>query len=296
MKTQDKEINEVAIIGAGPAGISCAIQLSRYGINPIFFEKKEIGGLLKNANLVENYIGFPGGISGVELVSKFKKQLKKTNLNIINEEVIKAEFESNLFCLKTKNRLIKSKILVLASGTTPNLLELNNSFSKVFYEVYDLREVKNSSISIIGAGDVAFDYAINLAKRNNKVCIFNRASKIKALPLLIERVSCNKQINYRENMQIKEITETKQGLYLKFVNTSSGKEEIFYPGYILAAIGRRPANSFVENNLKEMYKNLADKNLLFSIGDVKNSIYRQTAICIGDGIKSAMHIYEKLKI
>ena len=61
----------IAIIGAGPAGIACAIQLIRQGYSPIIFEKGEIGGLLKNANLVENYLGFPGGISGKKLCSLF---------------------------------------------------------------------------------------------------------------------------------------------------------------------------------------------------------------------------------
>ena len=67
---------EVAIIGAGPSGIATAIQLKRYGIEPVILEKEEIGGVLKNANLVENYPGFPDGISGPELVKLFKKQVE----------------------------------------------------------------------------------------------------------------------------------------------------------------------------------------------------------------------------
>ena len=91
------EINKVAIIGAGPAGISSAIQLKRFGIDPIVFESDQIGGLLHNANLVENYPGFPDGISGEKLCMLFIEQFNKCNTNIINEEVITLDYIDNEF-------------------------------------------------------------------------------------------------------------------------------------------------------------------------------------------------------
>ena len=167
MKTE-----KVAIIGAGPAGISTAIQLKRYGINPVLFEKGEVGGLLKNANLVENYPGFPEGISGLNLIELFKKQLKNLSLKIFYEEIKRLDYANNIFLLKTPEKLFYSSIVVIASGTKPKRpthFEISeNAKNKIFYEVYPLLKVKKKQIIIIGAGDAAFDYALNLAK-NNKI-------------------------------------------------------------------------------------------------------------------------------
>ena len=92
---------KVGIVGAGPAGIACAVQLSRYGFNPLVFEAKDIGGLLRNANLVENYPGFPAGISGPSLVKLFMKQLENHEHLLVSEEVEAIAWWNGGFDLKT---------------------------------------------------------------------------------------------------------------------------------------------------------------------------------------------------
>ncbi|MFA4852164.1 MAG: NAD(P)/FAD-dependent oxidoreductase, partial [Bacteroidales bacterium] len=93
--------NDVAIIGAGPAGIACTIQLSRYGIMPLLFERDIPGGLLKNANLVENYPGFPGGIKGTKLIEKMTRQLDMAQVTVIHENVTLVSCKEDLFRIKT---------------------------------------------------------------------------------------------------------------------------------------------------------------------------------------------------
>ena len=85
----------IGIIGGGPAGIACAIQLNRYGWEPVIFEKDALGGLLRNANLVENYLGFPFGISPDYLLESFEKHLLKYEIDIRYEEVIEVSFNAN---------------------------------------------------------------------------------------------------------------------------------------------------------------------------------------------------------
>jgi len=126
---------EVAIIGAGPAGIAAAVQLKRYGIEPLVFEKGRIGGLLWNANLVENYPGFPEGISGPELVGKLEAQLRKASIDVIYEEVVRLE---EGFGLKTEGGSYTADIVVVASGTEPRRFPGRISEEvegRVFYEV-----------------------------------------------------------------------------------------------------------------------------------------------------------------
>jgi len=101
-------IKDVVIIGAGPAGISAAIQLKRYGIEPTLLEKEEIGGLLKNANLVENYPGFPNGVPGPELVKLFKKQLENAQIKVHFEKVLKLKLLSLFLKKESMKNNIKS--------------------------------------------------------------------------------------------------------------------------------------------------------------------------------------------
>lgn len=276
----------VIIIGAGPAGIACAIQLKRYNIDSIVFEKGEIGGLLRNSNLIENYPGFPNGISGKNLARLLNKQSQTAKINIKYELISSVNYENNDFILESNNGRYSSKYLVIASGTKPiiptNPTILDNIKDKIFFEIYKLGEIKNKNIAIIGAGDCAFDYALNLSN-NNKVIILNRSNRIKALPILQDRVSKIENIKYFENTAVKQIELKNDKINLR-CNPNIVKNDL---DYLLITIGREP-------NLNFINKDLLENPNLFQIGDVKNGLFRQTSIAVGDGTFCAMRISNML--
>jgi thioredoxin reductase len=111
---------DVIVIGAGPAGIAAAIQLRRQGIDPVVFEKDAIGGLLRNANLVENYPGFPGGITGIDLVALLKKQLTEYSVRVITEDVTNLDYDGEFFVAKTANQGYHSRIMLIALQPEPS--------------------------------------------------------------------------------------------------------------------------------------------------------------------------------
>jgi len=273
---------KVIIIGAGPAGIACAIQLTCYNIDSIIFEKDEVGGLLKNANLIENYPGFPNGISGKRLVQLLNKQSQIAKQKIQYGNVETVEFLDDTFSINTNRKIYHSKYLVIASGTKPIVpvipLIQDSIKSKVFFEIYKLDQIKNKNVAIIGAGDCAFDYALNLGN-NNEVIILNQSNRIKALSILQDKVSKVENIKYFDDTSVQEICKIDKQLNLILENT----DESFLVDYLLIAIGREPNLDFVDKNL------LKNPNM-FQIGDVKNGGFRQTSIAVGDGTFTAMNI------
>ncbi len=280
------KITYVIIIGAGPAGIACATQLKRYNIDSIVLEKDEIGGLLRNANIVENYIGFPNGISGKKLVQLINKQSQVNKLDIKHEIVESVESDKDTFSIKTNKSLYHSRYLVIASGTKPIVPKVptihDNFKDKVFFEIYKLGQIKNKNIAIIGAGDCAFDYALNLSN-NNKVIILNRSNRIKALPILQDRVSKIESIQYIENTNVQEISTINKKLNFILENN----ENSFLIDYLLIAVGR-------ESNIDFINKDLLTNPNIFQVGDVKNGQFRQTSIAVGDGTFTAMKINKLL--
>jgi len=287
------EIAKVAILGAGPAGIATAIQLRRYGINPLLFEKEEVGGLLRNANLVENYPGFPGGITGPALVKRMTRHLKDADVKVIRETVINVDIERETFIIETPKQKFHSLYAVVASGTKPrkpDSPEISAGISDhVYYEIAQLYRYKGKKIVIVGAGDAAFDYAIHLS-RANEVVILNRGTAVKCIPLLWARALATPTISYNQGVVITQILETgsEEPMYQVCVCAESGMK--YWADEVIFAVGRDPQLDFLSENVRLCQYNLIADGKLYLIGDVKNNLYRQTAIAIGDGVLAAMMI------
>jgi thioredoxin reductase len=290
------KIEPVLIIGAGPAGLASAIQLKRYGITPRIFEKDAIGGLLRNANLVENYPGFPGGIAGRDLVRLIEKQFRELSLQVTEEEVLELDHRSGLFHARTDRAVYKARIALIASGTRPRAMTSPGTPSalqgKIFYEIVPLLDRRGLEIVILGAGDAAFDYALNLAK-SNQVSILNRGAARRCLPLLWERARLDPAIHYYDNTTVLEIDPDGPERLRLECRQPEGRL-ILHPHALIAAFGRDPRLDFLAEGLRALSPQLEEEGRLYFIGDVANGIYRQTSIAVGNGVQAAMKVYQKL--
>lgn len=279
-------VEPVMIIGAGPAGLATAIQLKRYGIHPRLFESTQVGGLLRNANLVENYPGFPKGVSGNKLVHLFSRHTQNLNIDVTHEEVLELGYDQNLFQARTAQNTYLSQVAVIATGTKPYRimsLAIPEALSgRVFYEVCDLLNLVDNNIVIIGSGDAAFDYALNLSKQN-QVLILNRSDKPKCLPLLWERAQKVSAITYKDKIEVRKLRVAHVGGM--FMDCQSREGELqFYADYLVEAIGREPQLDFLSATFLQQAQALEEEGVLYQIGDVKNGIYRQTSIAVGEGV------------
>lgn len=290
-------IEDVIIVGAGPAGISCAIQLKRYGINPIILEHNQIGGLAINANKIENYLGFPEGISGQEFVNLLKKHLENYRIEIHYEKVIDVNYKNFVFEIKTENNHYTALTLVLATGTKEKKIEnieYDEKLShKIHYDITKLLNSKGRTIAIIGAGDAAFDYALSLANNDNKVYIFNRTDKLKCLPLLNDRCDKHPNVKYIPNAVLTHISEKFKNLLLIF--TIDNHTKIFEFDFLVFAIGREINMDYINDKFHQQFNDLRASKRLFTIGDINHKNYRQISIAVGEGIKTAMEIFDELK-
>jgi len=292
---------DIAIIGAGPAGIASAIYLKRAGLSPVVFERDEPGGLLLNANLVENYPGFPKGISGLDLVSRMIEQLNSNNIKIEKETVKSVDHIKNGFEIVTDSQNYFSRNVILATGTRPKKIELRGinriTRKRVFYEIVKLpiEEEKRKRILIIGGGDAAFDYAINLRNRGHRAIIVSR-SEMTCLPLLKRRAR-KAGIQILSEVELNLVKEEKNEIIL--IGRRKQRRIEIKGDYLLIACGREPNLTILSSRLK---KNLFGKfnpprtNVpgLYMIGDVIRGKHRQTGVAVGDGVLAAMLIADHM--
>lgn len=287
---------DVAIIGAGPAGMAAALQLKRCNIPFILFDKNiSSGSLLVNAWRVENLLGVPA-TAGVDLLRQFRKQLEQNAIAITAEEIIALDYlkAKQEFRLLAKQNSYNAKYVIMASGTKANELALiaalpSNLQQAIYSEVFPLLGIKNKDIVIIGAGDAAFDYAINLAERGNRIYIKNKSFKINALQKLQVKIQANSNIIYDADSSLLNILPgERKKLKCEFANCT--KNRYVETDYLITAIGRSAAKDFLTPNLLQIETDLIAEGKLIFAGDVANGSLRQVAIALGDGIAAAMQM------
>jgi len=283
--------NLISIIGAGPAGIATAMQLKRLGYDPLLLEMDRIGGLLWNANLIENYPGFPNGISGPKLIKLMENQMVNLAIKVTDLCVKELKGEKKKYVISTETKSFRSDYIVIASGTKPKSIPMeisDNIKTKIHQNIINLLKIKDKHIVIIGSGDAAFDQALNLSRRNN-ITILNRNSRTDCLPLLVNRALSEKKITYLTDMNVDNITlqssakkDSEKTLLIQ-CKLNNNKCVSLECDEVVFAIGRVPSLDFCPN--------IGFNDHCSMVGDVKNGVFRQASIAIGDGIMAAMKIH-----
>lgn len=290
------KLHDVVIVGAGPAGIAAAIQLRRQGITPLLIERDTPGGLLRNADRVENYPGFAEGIAGPRLAALLRKHLARAGVEPVQEAVESLEYDGAAFHFRTAAGEHTGRIAVIATGTRPREVSFPGLDAalgvRAFYEVHPLLPLGGKRVSIVGAGDAAFDYALNLARRGNRVTIHNRGGRRSCLPLLWERAAANEDIEYRVDSTLLNIETGGECLSLSWRDEERDVRESC--DYLLLATGREANLGFLSGSMRPRVRDLQAAGLLHLIGDVQNGPFRQAAIAAGDGIRAAMMVSRKL--
>jgi len=294
--------------------MTTAIQLTRYGLAPLLLERRELGGLLWNANLVENYPGFPNGVRGEKLIGLMKRQMERIGVIVKREAVTNVDWQEDLFIVKTNHTTHNTQYVIVATGTKskplPNIIS-PEARERVFTEVWPLADVTGKQVVIIGTGDAAFDYGLNLSKNRNFVTILNRGETVKCLALLFERAAREPRIRYMAGKTVQQITINEEkpveGIRPKVrqasafdIQSEQGilrvvcEAETFEADHVVFAIGRVANRDFLSEEVRRREQELVEAGRLYFAGDVKNELFRQVAIAAGDGLRTAMQIYSRI--
>ncbi len=293
----DAKVN-VAIIGAGPAGISAGIYLQRTGLAPLLIEKGVAGGLLRSASLVENYPGFPEGISGQALVRLFSDQLRAVGLQVTSGCVERVDRLGGSFRIKTDSDSFVSRSVIVSSGTRPADLQLRGARAlmgtRVFDEITDIPRAmrRGGRAIVIGGGDAAFDYALSLRASGDEVTIASR-SKPRCLSLLKERAEA-RGVQLLEACEAASIAPLDEGVNL--ICKIRGARRELEADLVLLACGRTQNLGFLSPTLRKKIGKKAPPETavpgFYLAGDVARGNHRQTGIAVGDGIRAAMLVQD----
>ena len=293
---------DIAIIGAGPAGIAAALQFARYETAPFVYEAGVPGGLLFNAGTIENYPGFPKGIEGPELAALFARGLAGSGAVVCPEEVLSVDHVDGSFVVKAEDEAGFSKVLI-ATGTRPVPLDdvefdSEETEDAIDYGIGEIRTISGRSVAIIGAGDAAFDYAVTLAKKND-VVILQRGEKPRCNAALERRAAASERITVLENASVARISREDGGskdgggpFAISLCGTGCASMDRMTADHIIAAIGRVPREIALMPGLADNIETLVGEKKIRFAGDVMNGMYRQTSIAVGDGVRAAMELHE----
>lgn len=282
-------MEKVIIIGGGPAGLACGIFLSRDRIPVLIIEKLAPGGNMLFTERIENYPGFPEGISGFELSEKMKNQFLKFGGEIKIGEVEKVELKDNKKIIKLKNgETLETDILVIASGSSRKELGVKGEYEfkgkgVSYCAICDGAFFKDKEVAVIGGGDSALEESIYLTRFSKKVYLIHRRDRFRAKKYLQEEVKKNEKIKIILSKRVKEISgkERVEKIILEDV-LNNEIIELGVDGVFISA-GQKPNTEFL-NGIVERDKNgfiivneKMETNIpgIFACGDViKKSLYQ----------------------
>lgn len=296
----------VAIVGGGPAGLACAIYLGRAGIESRVFEPAVPGGMVFMVHQIENYPGFPEGITGAELAARMESQAKRFGAEILQQEVKKVSRAGKEFGLELANgKELTAKAVVIATGSRPKPLGIKGEqelFGRgvSYCATCDGALFRKEDVAVIGGGDSAVQEALYLSQICQTVYLVHRRDQLRAKKILEERASGKENIKFCLNALPREIVGKNQVEGLKIADKLSGKEKILKVAGVFLYVGMNPATEIVaglvELNSEGFIKAGEDTRTsvagIFAVGDVREKRARQVASAVADGCNASFAIEE----
>jgi len=298
---------EVIIIGGGPAGLTAGLYTSRAGLKSLLVESRILGGQIVNATLVENYPGFPEGISGAELGSLMHQQAVRYGLEVATAEVTGIT-TGQPHSVSTTEGSFEAAAIIIAAGSEYRKLgvlgeERLSGHGVSYCATCDGFFFRNKEVAVIGGGNTAITDALELSRHTKKVYVIHRRDQLRAGQVLQERAFAHPKLEFIWNTVVEEVLGDRllEGLELR--NVKTGQQSNLKVDGVFVAVGLMP-------NSKQFFKILelddagyivTDEMMatsapgIFAAGDIRRNSARQVATAVGDGVTAAMSAFRYLQ-
>ncbi len=310
MATASRET--LVIVGSGPAAWTAAVYGARANLSPLVLEGEPIGIMLPGGQLmttteVENYPGFPQGITGPELMEKMKEQALRFGTRVVSEAVASVDFGVHPFVLRpTYSAAVEALAVIVATGANarwlgvPNeerLAQMGGGVSACAVCDGALPFYRNKRLAVVGGGDTAMEEALYLTKFASEVLIIHRRDQFRASKVMAERVLGHARIRVLWNKAVTEVLGYDEIKGVRLVDTVSGEHTDLDVGGLFIAIGHRPNTEFLAGQLAlspsgyikvSPWRTCTSADGVFAAGDVMDDYFRQAITAAGTGCMAAL--------
>lgn len=299
----------LVIIGSGPAALTAAIYASRANMEPIMYEgffSGPPGGQLITTTEVENFPGFPDGVTGPELMDKMKKQALRFGTTILTEDVEDVDFSTYPYKVRGPQSEFHANSVIIATGATAKRLDIPGTRDGEFWQkgvtacaVCDgaMPIFRNKPLYLIGGGDTAMEESLFLTKYASKVYVVHRRDKLRASKIMQERVLKHPKIEVIWNSEVVLVEGVGSVQSVTIYNNKTQQRTKHEAGGLFFAVGHQPNTNFLKGKLELHETGYIKVNpgtcqtsveLVFAAGDVQDHAYRQAITAAGMGCMAAM--------
>ena len=294
------DINQVIIIGSGPAGLTAAIYAARAGLEPLVIEGYGAGGQLMITTDVENYPGFPDGVQGPDMMMMFRQQAERFGTRFITADVSRVDLSERPFRVWVDNDEHVGNSVIVSTGASARWLGIDGETRLRGKGVSacatcDGFFFKDKPVVVIGGGDTAMEEALFLTRMCESVTVVHRRDEFRASAIMAERVLENPKISVVWNAAVVDVEgdNVVEGVRVEDVNT--GEQSVIPAAAMFVAIGHQPNTELFEGILDAdgegyLITDGTTTNVegVFACGDVQDTVYRQAITAAGSGCMAAI--------
>jgi thioredoxin reductase (NADPH) len=301
------DVENVIIIGSGPAGYTAALYTARANLKPLVVEGFAWGGLLQQTTDVENYPGFPEGIMGPEMMQKFRDQAERFGARLLTEQADRVELSNEpggMHRVWVGDTEYRARTVVLAMGAEHKKLgiageEQLGGRGVSYCATCDAAFFRDAPTIIVGGGDSAMEEAIFLSKFSSKVTIVHRRAEFRASKIMLERARAQENIEFLTPYRVSEFIAGESGAlgHARLVNTQTGEELDLPVSGTFIAVGHEPQSAIVRGQIDldengyvvtESKSTRTNRPGVFAAGDLVDHTYRQAITAAGSGCQAAL--------
>lgn len=296
-------VEELIIIGSGPAGYTAAIYAARANLKPLMMEGYQSGGLLMLTSDVENFPGFPEGVEGPHLMANFRKQAERFGTRFIQKDVTRVDFKSWPLKVFIGEEEFQSKTVIVTTGAATKWMGIESESRLLGKGVSSCATCDGAffqgvPLVVVGGGDSAMEEANFLTRFASQVTVVHRRDTLRASKIMIDRAEKNPKIKFVWDSAVEEILGDNGVTGVRLKNLKTGATQELQCEGVFVAIGHEPNTGFLKGQLELDPKGYivlpkrpttyTSAKGVFAAGDVQDTVYRQAITAAASGCSAAI--------